>query len=321
MMGVRRAAAALNDSPSGSSGRACPYPVDRQLCIGYGIRMFGGARAMGWRSRVEIEDAASLAEAIFAWQPARPLRRCAKRMLDVVVALLLLLLMLPLMLTIVVLLRVEAPGSPFYRARRVGYGGAPLMILKFRKMPPDAGGPPLTAAHDPRLSRLGAVLARTRLDELPQLWNVLCGQMSLVGPRPEDPSFVALQREGYARVLRVRPGITGWSQLAFAHERRILSEVDPLGDYIERILPAKVSLDRRYVEHARLRHDLAVLVWTAIAVTTGVEVAVDRRTGKLRRRRARGPQDAGPEARRTAACRPQPARTPRGSRCRTRPRR
>ncbi|MGI9098768.1 MAG: sugar transferase [Solirubrobacteraceae bacterium] len=229
---------------------------------------------------------AQIEEAVRAWPSTRPLHRGGKRALDIVVALLLLLLTLPLMLVIVVLLRLEAPGSPFYRARRVGYGGAPLMVLKFRKMPLDAGGPPLTVADDPRLSRLGAVMARTRIDELPQLWNVLCGQMSLVGPRPEDPCFVALQRDGYARVLRVRPGITGWSQLAFAHERRLLSETDPLTDYVERILPAKVYLDRRYAEHARLRHDLAILVWTAIALVTGVEVAVDRRTGRLRRRRA-----------------------------------
>lgn len=220
----------------------------------------------------------------------RPLRGDAKRALDVVLALLLLLLMLPLMLIIVLLLQIEAPGTPFYRARRVGYGGAPLMVLKFRKMPVDAGGPPLTVADDPRLSRLGALMARTRIDELPQLWNVLRGQMSLVGPRPEDPSFVALQREGYESVLRVRPGITGWSQLAFAHERRLLRAADPLTDYVERILPAKMYLDRLYAEHARLQDDVAILVWTAIALVTGVEVAVDRRTGRLRRRRAtRGP--------------------------------
>jgi lipopolysaccharide/colanic/teichoic acid biosynthesis glycosyltransferase len=226
-------------------------------------------------------------EAVRRWPARRPLRHGAKRALDVVVALTLLLALLPLIALIVVLLQLEAPGSPFYRARRVGAGGQALHVLKFRKMHPDAGGPPLTAADDPRLSRLGAFMARTRIDELPQLWNVLCGQMSLVGPRPEDPLFVSLHPQDYARILRVRPGITGWSQLAFADERRILGDADPMTDYVDRILPAKVRLDCRYAEHARLRHDLAVLLWTAVVLVTGVEVAVDRRTGRLGRRRRR----------------------------------
>ena len=215
----------------------------------------------------------------------RRMHRGAKRTVDVVVAFVLLLMLLPLMLCIIVLLQIESPGSPFYRARRVGYGGAPLMVLKFRKMAADAGDSPLTVADDPRLSRLGAFMVRTRIDELPQLWNVLRGQMSLVGPRPEDPRFVALQHEGYASVLRVLPGITGWTQLAFAHERRILNEADPLTDYVERILPAKVRLDRLYAEKGRLHHDLAVLAWTVVALF-GIEIAVDRRTGRLRRRRS-----------------------------------
>jgi lipopolysaccharide/colanic/teichoic acid biosynthesis glycosyltransferase len=216
------------------------------------------------------------------------MHRGAKRAVDIVVSLLLLLLTLPLMLCVIVLLQIESPGSPFYRARRVGYGGAPLMVLKFRKMAVNAGGSPLTVAGDPRLSRLGAFMVRTRIDELPQLWHVLRGQMSLVGPRPEDPRFVALQHEGYASVLRVLPGITGWSQLAFAHERRILDEADPLTDYVERILPAKVHLDRLYAEKGQLHHDLAILVWTVVALIAGFDIAVDRRTGRLRRRRSPG---------------------------------
>jgi lipopolysaccharide/colanic/teichoic acid biosynthesis glycosyltransferase len=256
--------------------------------MGAGVRQ-GPEAVVGVFARID--------EAVRASSIRRPLHRCAKRALDVVVALTLLLLTLPLLVVIVVLLRLEAPGSPFYRARRVGGGGAPLHVLKFRKMAPDAGGPPLTAADDPRLSRLGAFMASTRIDELPQLWNVLCGQMSLVGPRPEDPRFVALHPDGYARILRVRPGITGWSQLAFADERRILGPTDPLDRYVERILPAQVHLDCRYAESARLRHDLAVLLWTAVVLVTRIEVAVDRRTGRLGRRRRRGHGAAGPRRR------------------------
>jgi lipopolysaccharide/colanic/teichoic acid biosynthesis glycosyltransferase len=215
------------------------------------------------------------------------LSRGLKLVLDVLLATLLLVLLAPILLLVALLIQVESPGTPLYRARRVGYRGEPLDVLKFRKMHRDARGLPLTLSHDERLTRIGRFMARTRVDEIPQLWNVVRGQMSLVGPRPEDPRFVALHPEGYARILSVRPGITGWSQLAFADESRILDPSDPVRHYVDSILPAKVQLDCKYAERTRLQQDLATLLWTAVAMILRVEIAVHRDSGHLGRRRRR----------------------------------
>ena len=146
------------------------------------------------------------------------LDRGLKRVLDVVVAASLLVLASPLIAVLAVAVRLESRGPAFYRCRRVGRNGHVLRMLKFRKMRDGASGPALAAPDDARFTRLGGFLARTKLDEVPQLWTVLKGEMSLVGPRPEDPTFVALEREAYDEILSVRPGITGLSQLAFARE-------------------------------------------------------------------------------------------------------
>ena len=157
-------------------------------------------------------------------------------------------------------------------------------MLKFRKMHDDADGPALTVNGDARLTRVGRFLARSKVDEIPQLWNVLKGEMSLVGPRPEDPSFVALRPEDFEIILRVRPGITGPSQLAFAKESELLDPSDRLTDYLERFLPQKIALDRLYVAQRTVRLDLSILVWTLAAVVLRRDVAVNRETIKLTRR-------------------------------------
>ena len=207
-----------------------------------------------------------------------------KRGLDVLIAGSLLLLALPLMLIILLAILAESPGPLFYGAERVGRGGRTMRMLKFRKMHRGATGLNLTAWDDQRLTRVGVILARTKLDELPQLINVLRGEMSLVGPRPEAPAFVAARRSDYDEILAVRPGITGLSQLAFANESRILSRVDPVGDYLERILPQKCALDRLYVRRGSVGMDLKVLRWTAVAILLRRPVAVNRATGSIRLR-------------------------------------
>lgn len=222
-----------------------------------------------------------------------PLRQEAKRAFDIAVSVVLLTaIALPLLL-IALAIKLESPGPVFHRVRRVGYRGRPLLMLKFRKMHHDSVGIPLTAQHDPRLTRVGAFLTRTRLDELPQLWDVLRGRMSLVGPRPEDPSFVSLHDQTYAQILSVRPGVTGLSQLAFAEERTILDQANLVGDYIDRILPQKVELDLLYSAAYGIRMDLGVLGWTVVAILLGRQVAVHRATGTLSlRRRRRAAVDA-----------------------------
>lgn len=207
-----------------------------------------------------------------------------KRGIDVVTAIALLVLTLPLTAIVALAIVVESRGPVFYRAERVGRGGRTMRMLKFRKMHRDARGLNLTARADQRLTRVGAVLVRTRLDELPQLINVVRGEMSMVGPRPEDPAFVVARPGDYDEILRVRPGITGLAQLAFADERHILSPVDPVRDYLERIFPQKCSLDRLYVERGDLAMDLRILFWTVVVVLLRRPVAVDRKSGSIRRR-------------------------------------
>jgi lipopolysaccharide/colanic/teichoic acid biosynthesis glycosyltransferase len=213
------------------------------------------------------------------WWPS--LKRC----LDVAAAALLLLLTLPIFVCVAIAIKLDSRGPVFYRVRRVGYRGRPFLMLKFRKMYDGVCGAPLTRARDPRLTRVGAFLVRVRVDELPQLWDVLCGRMSIIGPRPEDPRFVGLYGARFDRILSVRPGITGITQLAFAAEDRILDMRDPIADYVERILPQKVALDELYMCRSRLLLDLSVIWWTVVTVVLRRPVAVDRTTARMRIRR------------------------------------
>jgi lipopolysaccharide/colanic/teichoic acid biosynthesis glycosyltransferase len=229
-----------------------------------------GATNEDWRS-----------DALFA------LGRFAKRGMDVVAASALLLLLLPLIAVVAVAIRLDSRGPAFFRCRRVGHGGREFSMLKFRKMVHDAGGGALTAPEDDRFTRFGRVLAKTKLDEIPQLWNVVKGEMSLVGPRPEDAGFVELCADDYRHILRVRPGITGLSQLAFARESEILDPNDRHGHYVRKLLPAKARMDCLYVSRRSLGMDLKILFWTAAAVILRLEVAVHRQSGRLTRRRPR----------------------------------
>jgi lipopolysaccharide/colanic/teichoic acid biosynthesis glycosyltransferase len=208
-------------------------------------------------------------------------RLAAKRAIDVVGAALALVLLSPLFLLIALLVVLDSPGPVFFRAERVGFRGRPLRMLKFRKMHTGAAGGALTVAGDERLTRLGGWLVRTKLDELPQLWHVLRGEMSLVGPRPESPSFVSRFRSDYDVILRVRPGLTGYTQLAFAREGSILDPLDPQGHYLDALLPQKVGLDRLYAGRLGTRRDLSILVATFVTLVLRQPVAVHRDTAAL----------------------------------------
>lgn len=232
--------------------------------------------------------------AAFAWAAARVsvasvtelVDLVLKRIVDVVVAGALLVLTLPVSLLLAAAIRLEDRGPVLYRCRRVGQRGRDFDMLKFRKMRDDATGPPLTTADDDRFTRVGRFLARWKLDELPQLWNVIRGEMSLVGPRPEDPEFVALHPVPYANTLRSRPGITGLCQLAFAKESQIIGDEDPVQVYAERFLPQKLGIDLLYVRQRTVMLDLKILCWTALVLLRW-DVAVHRQTGRLTIRRHR----------------------------------
>ncbi len=218
---------------------------------------------------------------------ARRLDGAAKRLVDVVAAVGLLLICLPLIAVVACLIKLDSPGPVFYRCRRVGRRDE-FDMLKFRKMRDDAVGPALTVRADRRFTRVGRFLARSKLDELPQLWNVVRGQMSMVGPRPEDARFVKTRAAEYQRILSVRPGVTGLCQLAFAKESDILDQADPEADYLKRIFPQKIAIDTLYATRRTLWMDARILLWTAVAVMLRRDVAVHRATGgtSLRRRPA-----------------------------------
>jgi lipopolysaccharide/colanic/teichoic acid biosynthesis glycosyltransferase len=209
----------------------------------------------------------------------------AIRALDQSVSLLLLVLLAPVFVLVALAVSLESRGGVFFRCRRVGLNGRAIGVLKFRKMYEHATGKPLTSSDDERLTRVGRILVRTKLDELPQLWNVLKGEMSLVGPRPEDPSFVALYPESFRQILTVRPGITGLSQLAFANESQLLEREDAYAFYVERLMLEKIQIDCLYAERRSLRLNLRILLWTAPTVLFGWSVAVHRETGMLSVRR------------------------------------
>jgi lipopolysaccharide/colanic/teichoic acid biosynthesis glycosyltransferase len=166
--------------------------------------------------------------------------------------------------------RVDSPGPILHRARRVGQGGRLFTIFKFRTMVSDAAsGSPITRANDPRITHIGRVLRRWKLDELPQIWNVVRGDMSFVGPRPEDPRFVLGYTSEQRAVLSVRPGITGPSQLVFREEERLLDTDDPETTYVRDILPRKLLIDLEYARRHNLIDDMRILVLTLLSSPGG----------------------------------------------------
>ena len=182
--------------------------------------------------------------------PADLYARGGKRALDVAASAAGLVVLSPLLLAVAAAVLVLDPGPVFFRQTRVGRGFKPFRLLKFRTMraDPAAAGPQVTAGGDARVTGIGRILRKTKLDELPQLLNVLLGDMSLVGPRPEVPKYVELFREDYAEVLKVRPGITDDAAIEFRDEEEVLRAFpDPERGYVEKVLPAKIALYKRYI--------------------------------------------------------------------------
>ena len=190
-----------------------------------------------------------------------------RRALDVAVSTIALLLLSPLFASIALLIKLGSRGPVFFVQTRVGRGCAPFGLLKFRTMVTDAPaqGPTLTVGEDPRITRVGAVLRRYKLDELPQFANVLWGDMSLVGPRPEVPEYVARYTEEQRRVFAVRPGITDPASLAYHDEASLLANFDdPERVYREHVLPRKLALSLDYLAQRTIVSDLRVIAETAL---------------------------------------------------------
>ena len=186
----------------------------------------------------------------------------AKRVFDVLVSVCAILLLAPLLAAIAVAIKCESPGPILFKQVRVGLNGRPFTILKFRSMVQNATdlAPNVSVADDPRITVVGAFIRRWFLDELPQLINVLMGEMSVVGPRPETPEYVALYSPEERRVFAIRPGIVGPSTLAFVDEPQILARRDdPHEFYVTVLMHQRVQLDLEYLEHQSVAYDLQLL--------------------------------------------------------------
>ena len=187
-----------------------------------------------------------------------------KRAFDLAASGIGLLLLSPLLLALAVWIRLDSPGPVFFRQERIGLRGRPFRIYKFRSMRVDHSGPQITVGADDRITRSGHIIRAYKLDELPQLLNVFLGDMSLVGPRPEVPRYVALYpADVRAEVLSVRPGITDLASVQYRSESTLLAQsANPERTYVDTILPAKLALCRQYVRERSLWLDLKIIGMT-----------------------------------------------------------
>lgn len=195
-----------------------------------------------------------------------------KRAFDITVATIGLLLVTPLLLMVALVIKLDSPGPVFFTQERIGRHFRPFRIYKFRTMVPEAPqlGGKITAGEDPRITRIGRYLRWTKVDELPQLLNVLKGDMSLVGPRPEVRQYVELFRSDYEDILQVSPGITDLASVRYRHEAELLGQAEhPEDCYVREILPEKIKLAKEYRQRSSFFFDIAVLLRTFGAIVKG----------------------------------------------------
>jgi len=192
-----------------------------------------------------------------------------KRLFDIVTAGVALVLLSPLFLLIAVIIKIDSPGPVFFRQERIGKDFHPFQIYKFRTMRRDAekAGALVTAGEDARVTRAGRHLRRTKLDELPQFINIVKGEMSLVGPRPEVSRYVELFRPDYEEILRVRPGLTDLASLKYRDEAGLLgSAADPEREYLAQVLPDKLKMAKDYLRQSSFVFDLRLIGRTLVKI-------------------------------------------------------
>ncbi len=188
-----------------------------------------------------------------------------KRAFDFLCALLGLLILSPLLLVIAIAIKLSSHGPVFFQQERIGKDFQPFRIVKFRTMHEGLDGPLITSSIDQRVTGVGRLLRRTKLDELPQLWNVLKGDMSLVGPRPEVAKYVARFRKDYQEILSQRPGITDPASIAFRREDVMLATSDdPETKYVTEILPRKIAMSKEYVRTRSFLGDVVLIIRTIV---------------------------------------------------------
>lgn len=194
-----------------------------------------------------------------------------KRLVDLFFALSLLLLVAPLLLIAALLVKLDSEGPAFFSQWRMGRGFRPFRIYKLRTMAADRRGSAITLGYDPRVTRVGAALRKLHFDELPQLWNVLRGEMSLVGPRPVICALARRYEGHYRRLYAARPGLTDPATLRFADEAVLLARMDNPAEYFHAVMmPRKLRLSRYYQQRATVASDFIVLTRTAVLLGTGL---------------------------------------------------
>lgn len=192
-------------------------------------------------------------------------QQASKRLFDVLASAGGLIATAPLLVGLAIAVKLDSPGPALYGHERVGRGWSHFRAWKFRTMfvGADRVGAAVTAGGDPRITRIGRILRRTKLDELPQLWNVLVGEMSLVGPRPEAPAYAEVYKSAYDEILSIRPGITDEAAIAFRNEETLLAASDdPERSYLDEVLPQKIAIYREYLRSPSLKRDLALVLKT-----------------------------------------------------------
>jgi lipopolysaccharide/colanic/teichoic acid biosynthesis glycosyltransferase len=193
-----------------------------------------------------------------------------KRIFDFIASLIGLILLSPFLVIIGILVKLSDKGPIFYRSKRVGQNFKSFYLLKFRTMVVNAEklGPSVTKGGDQRITKIGKFLRKTKLDELPQLWNVIKGEMSIVGPRPEVEKYISFYKDDYKEILKIKPGITDYAAIKFRNEEEILAEFkDVEKAYIENVLPEKIKLYKTYLNEIGFLADLKIIFKTLWGVT------------------------------------------------------
>jgi len=198
--------------------------------------------------------------------------RYGKRYFDFFVSIVSLVILLPVFLLVAVAIKLEDGGPVFFFQERVGRNFSTFKVVKFRTMTtdPQVAGPLVTSENDKRITKVGKILRKLKIDELPQIFNVLRGEMSIVGPRPEVPKYVKLFEKEYRKLLTVRPGMTGYASVVFRNEEQILSRyTEPETAYVTGILPKKIKLELIYVSRVSFIFDIKIFLWTFLKVIAG----------------------------------------------------
>jgi lipopolysaccharide/colanic/teichoic acid biosynthesis glycosyltransferase len=194
-----------------------------------------------------------------------------KRLFDFIAAGLGLLVLSPVFLIVALLIKLDSHGPVFFKQERIGKGFQPFLIYKFRTMVHNASasGQPLTVGNDPRITKVGGFLRKGKIDELPQLLNVLKGDMTFVGPRPEVPEFVQLFKRDYEEILTARPGITDLASIDYHDESTLLGQSkDAREIYVTRILPDKIRLAKEYLHRSSFFFDMGLILKTLLRLFT-----------------------------------------------------